>query len=226
MPLPTIHLLVTEAVAHRTGMGLSGKCLLGSIAPDAIHMRKGSTLDDKHNTHLRTDGLHKSWETALSMLRDCRRDPFVTGYALHVMTDYLWILGPWREFTRKLPEGLSSDEIKRIYYRDMNHIDNWLFRQAGSRRLWDALLKAPPTAMPQYVSLGEVSAWRRNRYVRLLDERRSQPAGYITLDTARRFINETGQRLAGPVQEALSGRKEARDVPQNEPESGDDNDGT
>jgi hypothetical protein len=209
MPLPTIHLLVAEEVAHRTGMGLSGRCLLGAIAPDAVHMRKGSTLNDKHETHLRTEGLRQSWPAAIQMLANCHRDPFTMGYALHVMTDFLWINGPWRDFTQGLPDHLSAEEIKKIYYRDMNHIDNWLFRQAGSRRLWDALLKAPITALPQYVSLGEVSAWRRDRYLRLMEARRSQPAGYITLDIARRFIVEAGQQLAGPVQEALSVRSEA-----------------
>lgn len=209
MPLPTIHLLVAEEVAHRTGMGLSGRCLLGAIAPDAVHMRKDSTLDDKHETHLRTEGLKHSWPAAIQLLSNCRRDPFTTGYALHVMTDFLWINGPWRDFTRSLPGDLPTEEIKKIYYRDMNHIDNWLFRQAGSRRLWDALLKAPITALPQYVSLGEVSAWRRDRYLRLMEARRSQPAGYITLDITRRFITEAGQRLAGPVQEALTSRSPA-----------------
>jgi len=213
MPLPTIHLLVAEEVAHRTGMGLSGRCLLGAIAPDAIHMRKDMTPEDKHYTHLRSDGWRKSWPEAKQMLANCHRDPFATGYALHVMTDFLWINGPWRAFTRSIPEDMSKDEIKKIYYRDMNHIDNWLFRQAGSRRLWDALLKATPTTLPQYVSLGEVSAWRRDRYGRLLDAHRSQPAGYITLDIARRFITEAGRNLAVPVQECLSRRQ---DVPAKE----------
>lgn len=209
MPLPTIHLLVTEEIAHRTGIGLSGRCLLGSIAPDAIHMRKDSTADDKHYTHLRAEGFRESWPAALALLAGCRRDPFVIGYALHVMTDYLWILGPWRDFTRKLPGDMPKDEMKKLYYRDMNHIDSWLFHQAGSQRLWDALLKAPSAAMAPYLSLGEVSAWRRDRYLRLVDAKRSQPAGYITLDTARRFITEAGQKLAGPVRDALAGQPPA-----------------
>lgn len=209
MPFPTIHLLVAEEVAHRTGLGLSGRCLLGAIAPDAVHMRKNFTRADKYRSHLRSQDGQESWPEALKLLEGNRRDPFVTGYALHVLTDCLWIGGPWRDFAKNLPGGMPKEEIKKIYYRDMNHIDNWLFRQAGSRRLWDALMKAPPTAFPQYVTLGEVSAWRRDRYLHLIDAQRSQPAGYITLDIARRFITEAGQSLSGPVTDALAARRNA-----------------
>jgi hypothetical protein len=97
--------------------------------------------------------------------------------------------------------------MRRLYYRDMDHIDAWLFRQAGARRLWDAVMKAPLTSMPDLLTLGEIGAWRRDRFTHLMSGQHQQPAGWISLDTARVFIGTAGARLAGAIGTAKNNRR-------------------
>jgi hypothetical protein len=52
MPLPMVHLAVAVRVHEVESRVPSSAFLLGSIAPDAIHMRPGTGRDDKRRVHL------------------------------------------------------------------------------------------------------------------------------------------------------------------------------
>ena len=52
MPLPMVHLSVAVALSEKEGRFPSADFLLGSIAPDAIHMRPNSSRLDKEHVHL------------------------------------------------------------------------------------------------------------------------------------------------------------------------------
>ncbi len=52
MPLPMVHLAVAVQLAARHDQFPSPAFLLGSLSPDAIHMRPDSVGDDKEKTHL------------------------------------------------------------------------------------------------------------------------------------------------------------------------------
>lgn len=52
MPLPMAHLAVAVRIQNLVDRNSFPNFLLGSIAPDAIHMRPGSGPDDKQRGHL------------------------------------------------------------------------------------------------------------------------------------------------------------------------------
>jgi hypothetical protein len=64
MPLPMIHLAV--AVHMFDGGNVPGPFLLGSIAPDAIHMRKGTAREEKKRTHLNVDARYEDFDTLMA----------------------------------------------------------------------------------------------------------------------------------------------------------------
>lgn len=53
MPSSTMHLLVAQAVAQAGSIPLTGRFLLGNLAPDAVAMRNGYTPQDRERAHLR-----------------------------------------------------------------------------------------------------------------------------------------------------------------------------
>jgi hypothetical protein len=55
MPLPMVHLAIAVRAHELMGSEPTPAFLLGSIAPDAIHMRPNATRDDKRKTHLLSD---------------------------------------------------------------------------------------------------------------------------------------------------------------------------
>lgn len=51
MPSPIVHLNVIQNVSKRLSIPMTSDLLLGSISPDAIHMRPNQTWADKAVTH-------------------------------------------------------------------------------------------------------------------------------------------------------------------------------
>lgn len=54
MPLPMVHLAVAHNILPNIDIAKPDMFYLGAISPDAIHMREGSTRQDKIRTHLRS----------------------------------------------------------------------------------------------------------------------------------------------------------------------------
>lgn len=52
MPLPMVHLAIAVQAHKLISSEPTPAFLLGSIAPDAIHMRPNTTRNDKQKTHL------------------------------------------------------------------------------------------------------------------------------------------------------------------------------
>ena len=212
MPLPTLHLWVAERAAQLAGLPVSGRYLLGNLAPDAIHMRPDTDRTDKNRTHLREPNWNSAWDNSRLLLRQAQGDPYLLGCALHVLVDYLWIVGPWKNFRNALtPE--EDAHWRKLYYADCDAIDRWLYQQGNSQALWMAVLKAPTADYLDLVSAGEVDLWRKDRHEFLRHSRQMQPARHITLTQAQTFVQEAGQGLAreltdsGAVQAVLDARE-------------------
>lgn len=213
MPLPTLHLWVAERAAQLAGLPISGRYLLGNLAPDAIHMRSDTDRSDKDRTHLREPNWNSAWDNSRILLRQAKGDAYLIGCALHVLVDYLWILGPWKNFRNGLtPE--ENQQWRKLYYQDCDAIDRWLHQQGNSQALWNAVLKAPTADYLDLVSAGEVDEWRKDRYENLRHSRQMQPARHITLTIAQNFVEAAAQGLARELVEsgAVEAVLEAREL--------------
>ena len=200
MPLPTIHLLVAQKISEKLEMSVSGKLLLGSLAPDAIHARAGNVRADKNNTHLRDPEFKSSWPNALKMLKNSQGDPFIMGYALHVMTDYLWITDVWVRFKKALPDDMPEGEWKQYYYRDTDFIDKWFYRDPKVRKLWRIVTSAPSQSLPGILTAMEISRWANERLGMVSSGDQEQPVGIITTESAKIFIERAASRLVEEIE--------------------------
>jgi hypothetical protein len=68
MPWPMVHFAIAEKLFDHEPLP---EFLLGSIAPDAIHMRENTTRQDKNKTHLcRADGTMPDLITFRNFLKE------------------------------------------------------------------------------------------------------------------------------------------------------------
>lgn len=202
MPLPTIHLLVAQKISEKMNVHISGRLLLGSIAPDAIHVRAGNVRSDKHNTHLRIPEFKSAWPNSIKLLEDCQGDPFIMGYALHIMTDYLWITGPWVQFRKILPKDMPEDEWKEYYYKDTDYIDKWFYRNPKVRKLWTIANNAPAQSLPGILTATEISRWANERLGIISSGEQQHPVGIITIATVQKFIETASDKLIKEIKKA------------------------
>jgi hypothetical protein len=224
MPLPMVHLAVAMRMHALAGREPSPAFLLGSIAPDAIHMREGTSRGDKERTHLedgcggrpvrpyiRADAVPDEaagtedpygMETVrlfLSIRDDIGAD-LRAGYGTHVITDRYWArdwVTPYRALQGDA--GLTVEELRAVYYREMDQIDFDLYHTVPWREaVWAQLAAVKRRAIPGLLEADEIGRWR-DRTLRWFDDPAHLPGitpQHVTIADARRFIDQSAARIA------------------------------
>lgn len=195
MPSSTIHLLIAHKIAASGAVQESGRLLLGSIAPDAAQIRSGAAGEELEQSHLKDTDWHSAWNNALELLRAYPNDPYILGAAAHILTDVLWLAGPYREYLRKQPEERDPKEIQTEYASDMEKVERYLFRQTGTDRLWSGALVAPVQDLPGLVTAREVDLWRKFAYSKLQESKAPADMAGMKLSEILAFIDETAKRI-------------------------------
>ncbi len=166
MPLPMVHLAVAIRLHEPRGAEPSPAFLLGSIAPDAIHMRPGAGRGEKHGAHLLDRPatgdrdpiaeLRAGYREADAALRD-----FADGYAAHLLTDRLWNVLLERDYKPRLPPDLDPAERRALYYQETDQLDFNLYHRSPWRpRVWALLGQAPPPEFAPLLAAEEIGRWR------------------------------------------------------------------
>ncbi len=164
MPSPILHLEVIFKLSQVLQLPISSDLLLGSISPDAIHMRSNQTWTDKSLTHL-YEVADVDFNEAINqakILIQCESTEFKLGYLIHLYTDYLWREKMYTPFFLTRKDQMERSKLHALYYRDMQRIDSMIFNQAkwlevGIHRLKTAI----PIPCYPLLSKAEVEAWRK-----------------------------------------------------------------
>ena len=202
MPLPMVHLGVADR--YFEGGQVPDAFVLGSIAPDAIHMRQGTGREDKLRTHFggketTLDRLEQHYVEAIVRSIGEEEKLYVKGYFAHVLTDYLWGLRVYAHFKEQVQrEGVPEQEVKSRYYRDTDGVDFWLFETAPWKEpIWESLRRVPSYALSPLLTEREVDAWRQ-RTIRWFEDPANKPdtpPQFITTDKVEAFIRQTGDEV-------------------------------
>jgi hypothetical protein len=146
-----IHLAVAVQLGAQDERCVSPDFLLGSIAPDSIHMRPGMTRADKETTHLVPLGERIAPDEAVRKLvqshhgDDAGRARFALGYAAHILTDMLWMREIVDDLSVRIPPDVQADQQQHIalYYGECDQLDFNLYHQAPWRpAIWQKLTQA------------------------------------------------------------------------------------
>ncbi len=189
MALPMVHLVAARMWAQdQKEYANCPEYYLGTLSPDAIHIRDGNDKSHKDEIHL------NNWcvpnpERVLEYWR-LHRTPFDIGYGVHVLIDGQWAVGFRRDFPEMLlPSGKPNPDI---YYNDTCRVDFELYDQYAPDGFFAEMLNCavPPQDHP-LLTANEIDAWRDEMF-RFYDRPcpKNDPIRFITREYVDRFIRE------------------------------------
>lgn len=119
--------------------------ILGSVAPDAVHMALQFDVDRKVKSHLFEDcgpwgdtQDYGQWKRNIAAFfkknvkaeaEPARRD-FALGICVHCLTDHGNDLKIWRKAQSMYLPSMSLEEFKDAFYREYRSIDQWLYQNS------------------------------------------------------------------------------------------------
>ena len=199
--------------------------LLGSVSPDSIHMREGSTREDKRRIHLfddatslrlrfrSIDGLWseavESWSSdgATDGVRLKEKQAFLAGYCTHLAADALWSHLLVRSYHQAQIDGSSPEEYRRTYYRETDKADFRIFHTAPWREdVWRLLRAARTFPFLDYLTADEIGRWR-DRTLAFFEDPDKEPEDepdFFTPQRIERFLEVAADACAAGLRDSFA----------------------
>jgi hypothetical protein len=210
-----VHLSVAQRLIGDHGFPASPAFYLGSISPDAIHVRPGTERSDKLAVHLIGEQ-GPEWGRLKALLAEGRvaagghsvAAGFAAGYVSHVLTDSFWRDEVLLPFRKRFLDHLSYPELRALYYSECDRNDLDLYDEQPWRpQVWKwlrvAQAQAAAVSETMLLSSSEVDGWR-HRVLGWFDAHRDK-ANYepqqITRELMQAFIREATTRVAAQMAE-------------------------
>lgn len=183
---------------------------LGSIAPDAIHIRPNTRYHDKISVHL-ADLPEQRFERARQLFAQYRTDEsdanetaFADGYVTHLLTDFLWRERVIGQFRKQVPSSLPYDKKWKLYYQETDQNDFNLYCQMPWRKsVWAKLSETIPGNFGIFLTSDEIAKWR-DRVLRWFDDKEKEPKiepVYISYKKTQNFINQVSPEIKRILEE-------------------------
>jgi len=206
MPLPMVHLNVAQKLLPTLPITNPADYYLGTISPDAIHMRENADRPAKIATHLNPTGKWSDVDeagftnTMLTFIQTHKTD-FAWGYAIHILTDMLWTRSLYYDFGVKYAADPSPIQGKsEAYYNDTDLADLALYASSPWQpKVWQLLSTAIAPDFANLLTATEIKKWN-DRTLNWFDENKTReynPIKYITqadidsfIDTCAKIISE------------------------------------
>jgi len=193
-----VHLGIAFQLATQLDRLPSSAFLLGSIAPDAIHMRVGADGAAKRIVHLNEppdtmehdairELLHRYSQMKALLLH------FAAGYAAHLLADRLWNRTIIEPMQTRCAASMDAPTVRTLYYEETDQLDFNLYHRAAWRsQAWDLLDRAVAPDFPPLLTAQEVNLWRQ-KTLQWFDKLKQEPKivpQYITDDDVASYMRE------------------------------------
>lgn len=116
--------------------------ILGSVAPDSVHMNPNYDINMKARSHL-FEGCgewsdtqdYERWKRNIrffceKIIKKKACKDFGIGICVHCLTDYWNDRKVWRTLQRKYIPPMTVDTFKKAYYPEAQGIDVWLYQHS------------------------------------------------------------------------------------------------
>jgi hypothetical protein len=200
MPYPMVHFAIASELCLRNP---SPSFLIGSIAPDAIHVRDNVTRKEKGITHLVCEDKFPS----IKVLRErCRYylnlndevdwKDYVLGYFAHIYADIRWTETVYMNFEHEY-RG-EKEEIRKVYNIESNQVEFDLLRgEEWAEAVLDKLHVGIAYTIEPLLTKNEVSQYRDIK-LKWLRNKENEPQifpNYLREDVVRIFVSMTTNEL-------------------------------
>ncbi|MDE6642443.1 MAG: zinc dependent phospholipase C family protein [Acetatifactor sp.] len=165
MAQPMMHLLIADRIySEKSDSILSyDDFLLGSIAPDAVHVKKNYTRELKDISHYRFNSKsHISYfDTFFGEYSTPENKDFVVGYLVHLLSDMIWyhsVRVPFKEEFLKAP--LQNMSMNEAYYADCEQIEQLMFLERNAPHIIEALNRGKAYSLEGLIDAEDVKGWK------------------------------------------------------------------
>ena len=218
MPLPMVHLSIAKKLidAGFNANSLS-QFFLGSIAPDAIHMRKDADRLAKNETHLIPKG--KKWPDVdeadyfnfmvnyINKNKDNADYDFLWGYGIHILTDMYWTNSVYLKFDEEYNNDTAPIQEQRwAYYNDTDILDQALFNECKWKDdVWTHLRNAEYSDFINLLSAQEIKLWneRTLHWFNSGESQHKNPLRYIMQSDIEGFITSCIEAISQNIEHML-----------------------
>ena len=164
MAQPMMHLLIADKIYKKfSSIHSYGEFLLGSIAPDAVHVKENYTREIKDISHYRFNSKSRIsyFDTFINEYHTDENKDFVVGYLVHLLSDMIWyhsIRVPFKkEFQKSPSQNMSMNEA---YYADCEQIEQRMFWEKDAPCIMEALNKSKAYSLEGLIDAEDVRAWK------------------------------------------------------------------
>lgn len=203
MPLPMVHFGISHNLVKKLKLSDVSLFYLGSISPDAVHVRDNFIRADKNTSHLYDADIEVWRKNAKNLiLRNSAvsENEFYTGYGIHILTDIYWSETVFSMFKDRYNEDHTPIQDEQMaYYNDTDKLDFELHDKCEYRpQIWNYLLNRKPVSINGLVSLDEVDLWKEQilHWFDKGESKHKNPIKYITHDDLIAFIEETTVKIS------------------------------
>ena len=144
--------------------------ILGSVAPDSVHMNPDYNIDMKIKSHM-FQGCgpwsdtqdYPLWEKNIQSFyeviagREQGDRDFGIGICVHCLTDYWNDRKIWRSLQHKYIPPMSLEEFRESYYPEARGIDQWLYQNSkNTQQIRELLSEAPVMEIERMITKEDV----------------------------------------------------------------------
>ena len=165
MAQPMMHLLIADKIYTEKSSSIHsyGDFLLGSIAPDAVHVKENYTREIKDISHYKFDSKsHISYfDTFFDEYYTSENKDFVVGYLVHLLSDMIWyhsVRVPFKEEFQKAP--LQNMSMNEAYYADCEQIEQLMFFEKNASRIIETINRGQAYSLEGLIDAEDVKAWK------------------------------------------------------------------
>ncbi|MBD5528490.1 MAG: hypothetical protein HDR02_08810 [Lachnospiraceae bacterium] len=165
MAQPMMHLLIADEIYTEKSSSIHsyGDFLLGSIAPDAVHVKENYTREIKDISHYKFDSKsHISYfDTFFDEYYTSENKDFVVGYLVHLLSDMIWyhsVRVPFKEEFQKAP--LQNMSMNEAYYADCEQIEQLMYFEKNASRIIETINRGQAYSVEGLIDAEDVKAWK------------------------------------------------------------------
>ena len=160
-----MHLLIADKIYTEKSNSIHsyGDFLLGSIAPDAVHVKKNYIRGMKDISHYRFNSKsHIShFDTFFDEYSTSENKDFVLGYLIHLLSDMIWYHSVRVPFKQKFLQAPSRDmSMNEAYYADCEQIEELLFWEENVPLIIKGITESKAYSLEGIIDAESVSAWK------------------------------------------------------------------
>lgn len=152
--------------------------ILGSVAPDAVHMNPDYDVSSKVKSHLFENcgpwgdtQDYKQWqnniEAYFERIAAVQEEPagrdFMLGICVHCLTDRWNDIRIWRKAQSEFLPAMAFEAFREAFYREQRSIDNWLYQNSeNTAQIRKLLSNAESFEIEDFVDREELENLRKH----------------------------------------------------------------